>query len=148
MRKTIVRLGVGALAATALTTSTTFAAPPGPSGTLQLASEATVARTSEGTTGTLTYGESADFVATVDGKVSKQARIYVRVLCRQGGAIVYQYSADPDHSFPLLDQAGQGLDWDGGAADCEASLIYRVEKGRSAELSILDTTEFAVDGTS
>ena len=67
-------------------------------------------------------------------------------VCTQGDQVVYQWSADPDFDFPLVDQAGQGLDWLGGDADCEASLVYRVKKGKNVEITYLDTEAFHVYG--
>ena len=91
------------------------------------------------------YGDTVRFATEVGGKVSSHARIYVSLICRQGGTVVYQWSADPDFSFPLEDQVGQGLDWDGGPAECTGSLIYRVDKGRNLSITELDAVVFDVE---
>ena len=91
-----------------------------------------------------TYGEPISFGHRLTGKISKQARIYVSVVCTQDDQVVYQWSANPDFDFPLVDQAGQGLEWDGGDADCTASLVYRVKKGKNVEITYLDTEAFHV----
>ena len=119
-----------------------FAAPSGgPTGSIEL--EAASLRTADASTGPQ-YNSTVGFATTVEGRISSQARTYVTVICWQGDNVVYQYSAAPDFDFPLVDQAGQGLEWDGGAASCDASLIYRVEKGRSAEITVLDAVLFDV----
>ena len=126
-----------------------LAAPPaGPSGTIALASgPVAAASTSEGSA-QMSYGSYAAFDVTVEGKLSNQSRTYVTVLCWVDGSIEYQWSADPGFAFPLVDQAGQGLDWPEGApADCQAHLIYRVEKGKNVEMTTLDVTSFAVAGS-
>jgi hypothetical protein len=134
------------VSAAAAVSAPAIAAPPsGPSGSIAVASTDADARTAADTG--LQYDGTVAFDTSVDGKISKQARVYVRVLCWQGDDIVFQYSADPDFQFPLIDQAGQGLEWNGEDASCEASLIYRVEKGRSVEMSVLDTTWFDVAGS-
>jgi hypothetical protein len=101
-------------------------------------------------TSNLTFGGHADFTATVEGKVPAKATIYVHVGCSQAGNVVYLYSqtsSTGEYIFPLRDQAGQGLDWEnGGGASCEARLIYRVEKGKSSEITLLETIPFAVAG--
>ncbi len=130
------RLAAGAIALTVLGALPAQAAPAPPTGTIEIVSA--LAGPS--------YGDTVNLTTTIDGKVSRNSRVYVTVICRQD-VVVYQWSKWNDsgeYSFPLRDQAGQGLDWDGGPASCEASLIYRVEKGRSAQLSTLDAVEFDV----
>ena len=118
------------------------AAPQPPTGTIELgSSEARLA------TSSLSYGDDVGFTVTLDGKISKQARVYIAVVCLQCAEVVYQWSGDPGFTFPLIDQAGQGLDWDGGSADCTATLVHRVQKGKSAEITYLDYVNFWVNGT-
>lgn len=109
-------------------------------GTIALHREAgaTLAANNDG----VTYGESITFDTTVGGKMAPKSTVYITVVCLQGDAVVYQYSANLDAAFPLADQPGQGLDWDGGDADCSATLIYKVRKGKSYDLTWLDTTDF------
>jgi hypothetical protein len=137
---TIARAIISAGVLSFLAATPAFAAPPsGPSGNF-----------TSNNTSDLTFGGHADFTATVDGKVSAKATIYVSVVCSQAGNVVYQYSktsSTEQYSFPLIDQAGQGLDWkNGGGASCEAWLIHRVEKGRSSEITVLETIPFDVLG--
>lgn len=118
----------------------------GPTGTIELMPDGAAAATVDAaSTAAYQYGESVAFQTTVDGRVSAKATVYVTVVCMQGNEVVYQYSGDRDGSFPLADQAG--LEWDGGDASCEAWLIYRVEKGKSAEITMLDMVPFDVAGT-
>jgi hypothetical protein len=98
----------------------------------------------------LVYGGSVSFDTTVTGKVQKQAEIYVSVVCWQGEppvTVVYQWSSHVNSFvFPLFDQGGQGLEWNGGAADCAAQLIYRLDNGPrgSSTIIALDTIYFGV----
>jgi hypothetical protein len=80
----------------------------------------------------------------IEGRVAKNSRIYVTVVCRQPD-VVFQASNWTDYTFTMTDLAGQGLVWDGSAADCTASLIYRVDKGRQVVHTILDDVPFAVN---
>ena len=57
-----------------------------------------------------------------------------------------QWSGDPSFDFPLVDQAGQGLEWNGEEADCTGSLVYRVKKGKKVSINYLDTAPFNVYG--
>lgn len=91
----------------------------------------------------LAYGDSASFTTSVQGRLDPKGELLVRVLCWQGGSVVYQWSADPAFAFPLVDQAGQGLEWDGGAASCTGELIYRIA-GRRTVLQTLDQVGFEV----
>lgn len=133
-------------AAAVVSAPTLAARPSGPSGSIAVATSGAGAVTAAATG--VQYDGTVAFETTVDGKISKQERVYVTVVCWQGDDIVFQYSAAPDFRFPLTDQAGQGLEWDGGDATCEARLIHRVDKGRSTEISVLDTISFDVAGNS
>jgi hypothetical protein len=93
----------------------------------------------------LKYGGEAHFKATVQGRQASGSTVYVTVVCTQGSTVVYQWSADPSFSFPLTDQAGQGLEWNGNAADCSGSLVYRQQNGKNVTITYLDTTAFKVD---
>jgi hypothetical protein len=115
----------------------------GLSGTIELGQPAglRLASTDSGTY----YGDAVPFRTTVDGRLSSKSFVYIRVICRQGASVVYQYSSrDLDFAFPLEDQAG--LEWDGGNADCTAELMHYEPKGRSAVISTLDVTSFFVAG--
>jgi hypothetical protein len=99
----------------------------------------------------LTYGGSVSFDTTVSGKVNKQAYVYVSVVCWQGtervDPVVYQWSSHVNgFVFPLVDQQGQGLEWNGEAADCGAQLIYKLENGPRGSSTIvpLNTVYFGV----
>ena len=90
------------------------------------------------------YGNTARVGATITGQPANNSLIYVTVVCTQGGWVVYQASNATDFTFPLVDQDGQGLDWDGGAAKCSATLIYRVQKGKEAVITWLAQQPFDV----
>lgn len=90
------------------------------------------------------YGSQVSFDTQVNGKMSRNSRLYVRLICRQGDNVVYQASANPDADFQLTDQPGQGLEWDGTSASCIAELIYKVDKGKGYDLNFLDNTLFEV----
>jgi hypothetical protein len=94
----------------------------------------------------LRYGDTVYFSTTVTGRLASKSKVYVTVVCTQDGRLVYQWSAARDLGFPLVDQAGAGLDWRGGAASCEATLVYKVPDGRSYAYYWLDQTTFAVAG--
>ena len=134
----------GTLAAILALATPAFAGKSTLSGSIELASATALGLASIGPT----YGGEVSFEISVDGKLSSQSRVYVAVVCEQKDRIVYQWSADPDFDFPLVDQAGQGLEWDGGDAACTATLIYRVERGRNVEIRFLDQTSFEASGTS
>jgi hypothetical protein len=132
--------------------------PSGPDGTIDLMNsvpEATLSTSSgesvEPTTPELAYFGVAEFHTTITGKVSSKADLYVTVVCMQDENLVYLYSKHTDTddylSFPLEDQPGQGVEWYGGDASCEALLIYRVHKGKSTERTVLETERFEVTGT-
>ena len=87
------------------------------------------------------YGDAVRFDTTVDGRLASNSKVYVTVVCSQGGNVVYQWSADPGFTFPLQDQAG--LEWDGGAASCSATLIYRIYKKEDV-ITWLDQAVFEV----
>ena len=88
------------------------------------------------------YGDNVRFDTTVNGRLASNSRVYVTVVCSQDGRVVYQWSADPGFTFPLQDQAG--LEWNGGAASCSATLIYRISKSREDVITWLDQTTFDV----
>ncbi|MDH3707020.1 MAG: hypothetical protein OES57_13200 [Acidimicrobiia bacterium] len=92
------------------------------------------------------YGGTVEFDTTVNGDLAKKSSVYITVVCMQDDTVVYQYSGPEGTVFPLADQAGQGLDWDGGAAECSATLIYKVDKGRTTTINWLDIEEFAAQG--
>ncbi len=94
------------------------------------------------------YGDVVTFAINFDGTLSSKTRLFVTMFCKQDDVVVYQWSGDVDFAFPLINQDGPGLWWDGGDALCTASLMYREERGRKAELMILDNTSFEVWGSS
>ena len=114
-------LAASALAVTLGLAAPAFAGKSTVSGTIELAS--VTARSLA--VATPTYGGEVGFATSIDGNLASQSRLYITLVCEQKGKIVYQWSADPDFDFPLVDQAGQGLEWDGADASCTATLIYR-----------------------
>lgn len=92
----------------------------------------------------LQYGDLANFRTTISGEEQDEAHGYVIVVCFQEEELVYQYSAKRGVKFLLTDPLEPGFEWDGGAASCTASLIYRVPVGNSAELYMLESTSFEV----
>jgi hypothetical protein len=108
-------------------------------------------------TGTVTgetvysYGDSAQFSTTVSGRVPNKGYLYLSVVCWQGtervDPVVYQWSNhNLDFAFPLIDQNGQGLEWDGQAASCAVVLYYREDNGPrgSSYIEQLDRHDFEV----
>lgn len=91
------------------------------------------------------YGDVVGFATSVSGSVAAKSMVYVNVVCLQGGTVVYQASAPQGATFDLVDQAGQGLEWD-AAADCIGSLVYRVDKGQTTTIAYLDQESFGVAG--
>ena len=112
------------------------AASSTPTGTIALGQTAQAPR----------YGGSVSFVTTVQGRPAAKSSLYVTVVCSQGSTLVYQWSAAPSFTFPLVDQAGQGLEWPGGAASCSATLVYKVPQGRGYSITWLDQVAFGVSG--
>jgi hypothetical protein len=142
MRKLLV--ATATVATFALLVTPAFAAKGGGGsvrGTIELDTPTGFAATSEESR---SYGDSAHFLTTVEGKMGAKAYVYVTVVCLQGKTVVYQWSADPGFTFPLVDQDGQGLEWDGGDADCTGTLVYRDESGRTPTITFLDRTGFQV----
>jgi hypothetical protein len=88
------------------------------------------------------YGEAVAFETVVEGRMGPKSRVYVTLVCAQDGQVVYEWSAGVDFSFPLVDQEGQGLDWDGAEAECTGALMYYEEGGKSPLIANLDQTEF------
>jgi hypothetical protein len=154
IKHNIKRTIIGAGALSLLAAAPAFAAPPSaPSGEIMLMNPPSSALKASGDSTTdsgPTYGGDADFHTEVRGKISDKARIYVSLACSQDNDLVYlssQFSSTGDYSFALTDQAGQGLNWEnGGDAECEAWLIYRVEKGKKSEITVLSKTTFDVAG--
>jgi len=125
----------------ALTAGPALAGKPGSgggvTGSIELASPA---RTAEAGAWPR-YGDSVAFSTSVEGRLAPHSRVYVLVVCLQGDKVVYQWSGDRDFAFPLSDQEGQGLEWDGGAASCSATLVYFVDRHED-EITYLDSTTF------
>ena len=94
----------------------------------------------------LVHGGHVEFDA-VYGDTKPFERVYVTVVCTQD-TVVYQWSADPAFSFPLVQQ--DGLAALGYVIDtsrpmvCEAWLIERVEHGPNVEMTTLDIAGFEV----
>lgn len=93
----------------------------------------------------LAYGGHVEFDTTVTGRLASRGYVYVTVVAKQGATVVYQWSGAPSFSFPLVDQAGRGLDWGSGPAECEAWLVYRID-GRRPTVQRLDGVAFEVEG--
>jgi hypothetical protein len=94
----------------------------------------------------LVHGGHVEFDA-VYGETKHFEQVYVTVVCSQD-TVVYQWSADPAFSFPLVQQDGLaalGLVIDTTRPmTCEAWLIERLEHGPNVELTTLDTVGFEV----
>jgi hypothetical protein len=128
------------LAALAILASVTIAlpvhaAPPLPDGDIWVAG-AEDARAA----GPMAYGDKVAFGWTLDGKVAKNHYLTIRLTCTQGGDTVYKWFGQPDFEFPLHDQGGSQWTWDGGEAECTASLRYFANN----RLSIVGSTMFPV----
>lgn len=92
------------------------------------------------------YGDDVKFITTFEGRLSSKARLYITVVFLQDADVVYQWSGDLDFEFPLQDQGGTNLTWDGAEADCIAALVYREKRGKQVDLQYLDEVEFIVHG--
>lgn len=137
MMKIASRLALLILLMTILIPVTAIAAPPQASGTITVS-------------GDLTFGGEAVVTSVVDPE-PKKGVLYTTVVCSQGGTVVYQWTkflgSEPSpQTYPLVDQPGQGLEWVGGTATCEAWLINRVEQGNNTTINVLDTASFTVSG--
>jgi hypothetical protein len=154
---TITRTIIGAGALSLLAAAPALAArPSAPSGSIDLMQPPLTALSTLGETPPppleVTYGEFADFDTRLEGKVSNKADAYVTVWCWQGGTGVYQqgdtgvYHASGERgvSFLMEDRGSQVLHWNGEKAYCEALLMYRVDKGKSSEITVLDSEFFTV----
>lgn len=121
--------------------STADAARSDVSGTIELQSDPEA----RSYTSALSYGATARFDTSVSGRVAAKAYLYNNVVCVQDGTVVYQASnMDLSAGFVLVDQDGQNLVWDGGAAICYGTLVYRID-GRNPTVEFLDQTVFEVD---
>jgi hypothetical protein len=149
--KTITRTIIGAGALSLLAAAPALAArPSGPSGEIYLMQPPIPALSTLGETPppddetlVVTYGEFADFDTVLEGKVSAKSSVYVKVLCSQDGSGVYHQDGLRDTSF-LMQSQGNKLNWNGQEADCEANLLYRVDKGKSSQFTLLDSEDFTV----
>jgi hypothetical protein len=90
------------------------------------------------------YGTLVQFATTASGDMAKNAHTYIVTACFQDDKLVYQLAAKPGVKFLLTDMLDSNYDWDGGAASCNASLIYRVPKEAGADLYMLDSISFEV----
>jgi hypothetical protein len=90
------------------------------------------------------YGDEVHFVTEVSGRQSPKGYLYNNVVCLQGDTVVYQASnLDLSAGFVLADQDGQNLVWDGRAAICYGTLVYRID-GRNPTIEYLDSVVFVV----
>ena len=96
------------------------AAPPMPDATISVAGsgDARAAATP------MFYGDTVSFDTTLDAKIGKKNMVTIHVSCVQGDTMVYNWYGQADFDFPLRDQNSTNWTWDGGAADCTASLRY------------------------
>jgi hypothetical protein len=141
MRK--IALGLMIVVALAAVSVPAFAGKRGSSsvtGTIELVSTARLAEDQASPA----YGEAVGFRTSVSGSLASKSMVYVNVVCLQGSAVVYQASGPQGSPFTMADQDGQGLEWDGGAADCVGALVYRVEQGKNVTISYLAHEDFAV----
>ncbi len=96
---------------------------------------------------TITYGDTINIATTVEGRQHANSTTYVTTVCKQSQNVIYASSAStPNPEFLLSDQLGDGLEWNGAAASCEAWLMYRVQKGKGFEYSKLAAINFEVAG--
>ena len=94
------------------------------------------------------YGSLVQFSTSASGDMAKDSMTYIVVTCFQDDELVYQLAAQPGVKFHLTDMLEPNYDWNGGAAECNASLIYRISKGETADLYMLDSTSFSVQARS
>ena len=94
---------------------------------------------------TITYGDTISFATTVEGRLHTNSTSYVTTVCYQNQNVVFVASPfTPNPELLLSDQSGDGLDWNGAAASCQARLMYRVQKGKGFEYTALATISFEV----
>ena len=130
----VLALGVGSAQAGKTATSV--------SGTIAVQSGTGLAPTAG--TPAFAYGSSVGFNTSVSGPIGSKDSVYVTVVCLQGGTVVYQWSASPSFAFPLVDQAGDGLSWNGQPATCSGSLVWKHVTGSSFTVTYLAQAPFAV----
>jgi hypothetical protein len=135
-------LALLAAASVAVVSTPAFAGSSGVTGTISLGGANKTAAT---TSAWPAYGDTVGFATTVQGKASPKGNVYVTTVCLQGSTVVYQASGAAGSDFALSDQGGQGLDWNGGAANCIAVLVYRVDGGKgTSTITYLAQTTFDV----
>jgi hypothetical protein len=120
------------LAAILLLPTAAVAKPAEPGGTIAIADA------------DLVYGGYVTYAVTTEP--IKKGYYHTTTVCSQDGRVVYQWSSrDLAFSYPFIDQAGDGLDWLGGPADCGGWLVYRDIRGKKHTISFLDSVAFHVD---
>lgn len=93
----------------------------------------------------LHWGDSVTFDASYEGELSKYQTIYISVICVQSTGVEYQWSGPLDFNYPLVDQAGDGLEVIySEPGDCSATLVLRYAKGNNFSYTYLDTVSFVV----
>jgi hypothetical protein len=140
MRTQLVVMFLSAGVAASAFSASAMAGPPGVTGSIDLATDLSRISAPQ-------YGGDVAFSAVVAGRMESKAYTYITTVCQQDGRVVYQWSSrDLNFAFPLTDQNGQGLEWSGGAATCEAALVYRVDRKNGATIQTLDSVAFDVSG--
>jgi len=108
-------------------------APQGVTGTLKLLTKEPIE-----------YGSSVEFRSSARG-VAGTAATYINTACFQKDRLVYQRSAQQGVSFLLRDQYERDLEWDGTAASCSATLLYRAPSDDvTVNVYVLDAVDFEV----
>lgn len=130
------------LAGIVLATPSLAAKPVPPSGTIELAEPGGLrAFTADPWP---MFGDKVTYNITFKGTLTSKSRLSIMMYCMQGDGVVYQWPGDVNFAFPLINQNGAGLYWDGGEAICTASLMYRETKGKKSTVMILDQDTFPV----
>lgn len=95
------------------------------------------------------YGDSISFDITLVPTHHRKEpeafldELYVTVWCTQDGKLVYRWSASTSFAFPLIDQVA--YQWDGGAAECGATLVHWYEPSfKHITYEVLDEFYFTV----
>jgi hypothetical protein len=94
--------------------------------------------------GTLHYGDTVSYKSKMSGVSVETGNTYITTVCFQGDNMVFQRSVQQGVPIHLYDQIIEGLDWDGGAASCSATLMYRTISGGSINVYVVDSISFDV----
>ena len=94
--------------------------------------------------GTLYYGDTISYKTDLSGVTTQGSTLYVTTVCYQGDTMVFQKTLPEGESVYFYDQLDTGFEWDGTAAQCTASLVYREQYSSVTKVDIVATQGFEV----